>query len=472
MEFKILSHASMWIKQGETSVVIDPWLLGSCYWRSWWNFPEPVFDESELKAVDAVIISHIHWDHWHGPTLKKLFAGKRIIVPDEPGMRSEKDLRTIGFTDVQRVPHGLSLTLGELTITLYQFGRYLNDAAVVVEGGGVVLLNVNDAKIAGPALRHIIHRHGSIDFAFRSHSSANARICFEVVGDSGFIADDRAHYFRSFMSFMDVVQPRYAVPFASNHCHLHDDVFGMNGYISNPLELRDYYNRQGGRSWQLQVMLPGSRWDSGDGFLLRSEDAFANLQKSMLEQREKSAPKLEKYRVQEQGVQISDRILQRFMEFFKAIGKPSRINGRFLLRIRWPDGQGRVFQCDIDAEAYEGQGVDTKAPPPGLPMIEMPAIVFRDAVLKNMFHHASISKRCRYLAANAGDMVRLVQIVGFLDNTELGVYPKSWAYRKRLYLAYVRRWRELLVYAHALWLLKVRKQPIYLVEEAVLKGQL
>ena len=23
------------------SVVCDPWLIGSCYWRSWWNFPEP-----------------------------------------------------------------------------------------------------------------------------------------------------------------------------------------------------------------------------------------------------------------------------------------------------------------------------------------------------------------------------------------------------------------------------------------------
>ena len=49
------------------------------------------------------------------------------------------------------------------------------------------------------------------------------------------------------------------------------------------------------------------------------------------------------------------------------------------------------------------------------------------------------------------------------------LYPVSWRYRGRLVLAYVRRWRETVVYAQALWLLKVRKLPIWLVEEAILK---
>lgn len=471
MDFKILSHACLYISHQKMSIIIDPWLLGSCYWRSWWNFPTPVFDEDDLKRVDAVVISHIHWDHWHGPTLKRFLAGKRVIVPDEPGLRSAQDLHTIGFKDVQRVPHGRTLALGDLRITLYQFGRYLNDAAVVIEGGGTVLLNANDAKIAGPALKHIVRRHGPIDFAFRSHSSANARICFEVIGDKGFVADDREHYFRSFMSFMDVVKPRYAVPFASNHCHLHDDVFAMNGYISNPLELRKYCAQHGEHPWQLQVMLPGSRWADSSGFWLRDEQVFDNLQAALAEQRERAAQTLEKYRAQEQAVSMSERTLQRFMAFFKANGKPAKVNGHFLLRLRWPNGDGQTYQCDIDQGECNLQADGAQLPKAGLPMIEMPAIIFRDAVLKNMFHHAGISKRCRYLAANAADMAKLVQIVAFLDNCELGVYPKNWAYRRRLYSAYVRRWRELLVYAHALWLLKIRKMPMYLVEEAVLKGQ-
>ena len=227
MEFRILSHAAMWVRCGGTSVVIDPWLVGSCYWRSWWNFPRAVFDEREMAAVDAVILSHQHWDHWHGPSLRKLFAGKPVLIPDEPALRSGRDLQTIGFRDVRRLPHGKTVEIGALRITLYQFGRYVNDAAIVVEGDGVTLLNANDAKIAGWPLRHLVARHGPIDFAFRSHSSANARVCWRLEGDTAYVVDDHEHYMRSFVQFMDAVQPRYAVPFASNHCHLHDDVFAL-----------------------------------------------------------------------------------------------------------------------------------------------------------------------------------------------------------------------------------------------------
>ena len=55
----------------------------------------------------------------------------------------------------------------------------------MIEGDGVTLLNANDAKIAGWPLRHLVARHGPIDFAFRSHSSANARVCWRLEGDTG-----------------------------------------------------------------------------------------------------------------------------------------------------------------------------------------------------------------------------------------------------------------------------------------------
>ena len=81
-------------------------MLGTCYWRSWWNFPEPRFDADEVRAVDAVVISHIHWDHWHGPTIKRLLRDRPFIVADEPHTRSADDLRRIGIRDVTTVPHG------------------------------------------------------------------------------------------------------------------------------------------------------------------------------------------------------------------------------------------------------------------------------------------------------------------------------------------------------------------------------
>jgi len=474
MEFRILSHAAMWVRSGGTSVVIDPWLVGSCYWRSWWNFPRAVFDEREMAEVDAVILSHLHWDHWHGPSLRKLFAGKPVLIPDEPGLRSGRDLKTIGFRDVRRLPHGRTVELGALRITLYQFGRYVNDSAIVVEGDGVTLLNANDAKIAGWPLRHLVARHGPIDFAFRSHSSANARVCWRLEGDAAYVVDDHEHYMRSFVQFMDAVQPRYAVPFASNHCHLHDDVFAFNDMIATPLELREHVQRLPPRRWTLQVMLPGSHWQKGaagqpGSFDLAPEAPYQDMPETLRVYRAEQAPALERFRQQENAVVVGDALLERFLDFFRAPGaRPPAPLGVLKLVLRWPDGRRQAHAIDLD-RATVAPAPDAARAEPGLPMLEMPAIVFRDAVLKNMFGHAGISKRCAFVASNHDDLGRLGAIVTHLDRHELGLYPVSWRYRARLALAYVRRWRETVVYAQALWLLKVKKLPIWLVEEAILK---
>lgn len=79
-EIKILSHACLLVKTETSSIVIGPWLVGSCYWRSWWNFPKPAFTESDLEHVDAVVISHIHWDHWHGSTLKSTLRERLLLL--------------------------------------------------------------------------------------------------------------------------------------------------------------------------------------------------------------------------------------------------------------------------------------------------------------------------------------------------------------------------------------------------------
>ena len=77
-EFKLLSHASATVSYGGKTILMDPWLLGSCYWRSWWNYP-PVKPEIKTNLnVDAIYITHVHWDHWHGPTLKKLFSKENL----------------------------------------------------------------------------------------------------------------------------------------------------------------------------------------------------------------------------------------------------------------------------------------------------------------------------------------------------------------------------------------------------------
>ena len=70
---KVLSHACLLVKTQQSSIIIDPWLLGSSYWRSWWNYPKADFDAEELSAVDAVFISQYSLGSLAWPYLKKIF---------------------------------------------------------------------------------------------------------------------------------------------------------------------------------------------------------------------------------------------------------------------------------------------------------------------------------------------------------------------------------------------------------------
>ena len=55
----------------------------------------------------------------------------------------------------------------------------------------------------------------------------------------------------------------------------------------------------------------------------------------------------------------------------------------------------------------------------GRPLIIIPAIIFRDSIVKNMFHHAGISKRCRYKAVSQRELILLQRFLSRLERLEL-----------------------------------------------------
>ena len=78
----------------EIKLLIDPWVLGSCYWRSWWNYPE--VDDELLDSLEPthIYISHLHWDHYHGPSLR-LFEkyDPLILLPKHFNNRMKGDFK-------------------------------------------------------------------------------------------------------------------------------------------------------------------------------------------------------------------------------------------------------------------------------------------------------------------------------------------------------------------------------------------
>ena len=173
MKFTIVSHACMSVEQAATRLVIDPWFLGSSYWRSWWNFPEPPKELVDELDPTCVYLTHLHWDHFHGPSLKRFDRDTRIYVPLATTGRMVRDLNQMGFHNVVEIPHGTHVDLGDgLELWSYQFGPTLDSTAIVTDGT-TVLLDLNDCKSFGKPLKQITRRFPQIDFVFRSHSSAS-----------------------------------------------------------------------------------------------------------------------------------------------------------------------------------------------------------------------------------------------------------------------------------------------------------
>ena len=252
MKFTVLSHAGLFVESKSTSLLFDPWLLGSAYWRSWWNFPEPPQDLIRSIQPTAIYLTHLHWDHFHGPSLKLFSKDTKFYVPKFLGDRMVHDLKSLKFRNVQELDHGETVDVGEgLKLTSFQFGPVCPDSAAVVTDGDTTLCNFNDAKFFGPSLKQVTSRFPKVDFCFRSHSEVPRQLPYCVKGYEETFPDFRTQddYAAEFTHFALGVGARYAIPFASNHCYLHKDTERFNATSVDPVMVRETYKENRSRGF-------------------------------------------------------------------------------------------------------------------------------------------------------------------------------------------------------------------------------
>lgn len=444
MKFTILSHAGLLVEHAGVRVVCDPWLIGSCYWRSWWNFPEP---DPELIAgvrADFVYLTHLHWDHFHGPSLQRLFGrATRVLVPRVPTRRMTDDLRYLGFEDVVEIPHGGSFALApDFTLRSYQFGLGV-DSAAVLAGGGITLFNCNDAKFFGLPLRQILADFPRIDFLLRSHSSA---------GPIPFCVENHERLPRELLAQNDSadqfarcalhVGARYAIPFASNHCFLHRETVAFNGTATTPEEVRRHCQQVAASvssRTECVVMPPGSSWSDGEGFRIQPFDfaARGSYIDSMLS---RHGEKLANRYAEEDRVSADfDSFREYFDRMLAAIPKFIRRRALRPIVFEVRDAAGRHFwRIDPGLAAV----AEVPAPAAGDVVFEVHAAVLRDCTRNRMFSVWSASKRLKIKLPAPHALAAATRWLTFLDLYELDTFPLARNFSLRSLAVRLRRWRE------------------------------
>lgn len=467
MFLQVLSHASLLIRHQEHTLLIDPWLVGSCYWRSWWNYPPVDPKLYRDLAPDAIYLTHIHWDHFHGPSLRRFPRTTRLVVPYERSTRMRRDLEGMKFTDILELPHGGSLSLADdFTLTSYQFSLW-GDSALVVEGGGVRALNANDAKFMGSPLQQIIDRHAPFTFVFRSHSSANDRACYESPDETdGPEREDPTGYARSFYSFIEKTKPAYAVPFASNHCHLHQDVFSFNDRIQTPMEVERYVASRGGFTrTQLKIMVSGDAWDSENGFHLQRHTYFTEREGHIRQYRDDQREILQStYRKEERAVVRIEEVKSFFSKFARAVPWLIRRTFKGKPIVFCAQAGKEVFCFAVDLSSQSVTQVAEATLGPSAIRYETSAAMLKMAMALNMFSQIGISKRVRYRSLRA-DRRYLIKINSLLAAYEYEVLPVRLLFRWRTWRCWARRWREVLLGVRFLYGLRSGRSPHEMEEE-------
>jgi len=444
MKFTTLSHAGLLVEHAGTSVLCDPWLIGSCHWRSWWNYPEPSREMVDSLKPDYIYLTHIHWDHFHGASLKLFPRDTCILIPQFPSRHMAIDLHYLGFHNIREIPHAGLVQLGpELSLHSFQFGID-HDSAVVLTDGKVTLLDANDCKIFGLPLRQLRKRFRTFDFVLRSHS--NARVLPYCLEDyERYLPSFRTNqdYIEEFSNFCLSLNARYAVPFASNHCFLHRDTERFNSTMVRPPAIIEGYTRrarESGIDSQIVIMPAGSSWSAEDGFTLRDFD-YDTPDRYIEHMKQKYGKKLQRqYELEENAIFNPEAFRVYFEKFIRAFPrllarlKPLRIT------FKVQDKHGKHYWL-VD---FHDRIV--KPVPEGSPfevMIEIPTKIMNDCTT-GMFRVWGASKRGRVRLSHEKYLKQIQYFLTCLDYYENDIFPLWRNLTPRSFSARLRRWREVI----------------------------
>ena len=441
MRFTVIGHACLRIETSGPTILVDPWLFGSCYWRSWWHFPAEAEPTPELLSPDVVYLTHHHFDHFHYPSMRRIDKAAEVLCARFGVDVMAGEVRDLGFRTVTELPHGEVRELAPgVRVASYQYG--FDDTAFVVADGDTVLANLNDCKIRGRALRQIADDFGDVTFLFKTHSWAQSYPhLYEAEDPEDLTLLKRQTYLDEFVDATRELRPRYAVPFANMVAFLHPESWPMNAEMITPDEVRVAFDRAAGlEGIELVPMSPGDAWSTDDGFELSETRWWEDRLPRMQRMAEDIAPTLAATAEAEAGVHLDfDTFADYLRRFLHGVPRPAL---RILLK------RPLVFHLPDDDLPYwvvdgRRRSVWRQATPPAdrASVVTVAPAVLADAIEKRILHFVHGSMRIR-VALRPGGVNEDLAFWGLLMIWEIGYLPARNLASFRFVNAAGRRWRE------------------------------
>ena len=161
MRIEFLGHASLLVRSDDVRVLFDPLLFGVHHEGLYDVFPERRLDLAALPAIDAVILSHAHRDHFDLESVARLPPGTPILAAADPLMLG--CLAGLGSTEVMPLADWNPFSVGGMQITPTPAADGALEHGFVLEEQGRVVWHLVDTFPSAGTIAEVRRRFGTID---------------------------------------------------------------------------------------------------------------------------------------------------------------------------------------------------------------------------------------------------------------------------------------------------------------------
>ncbi len=260
MEIRFVNHASFVCEAGGLQIMCDPWLHGSAFNNGWDLVSDTRFRTSDFEGIDYIWFSHEHPDHFSPPVLsgipEPVRQRIRVLYKETPDKKVVRFCQKLGFT-TRELKAGETLDLGQ-GVTLQCRAVPLYDSWLLIRSPRFTVLNLNDVVVRGTAsLRRLKREVGRVDVLFTQFNYAAWRGNRE---DTRLRVVDAQRKLEIMRDQIEVLEPRFTVPFASFSYFSHEENSFTNDAANHPSTAVQAIQRTAS---QPILLYPGDRWAIG-----------------------------------------------------------------------------------------------------------------------------------------------------------------------------------------------------------------
>jgi hypothetical protein len=230
---KTIGNATLIAYEDGPVLAADPWFgdTDDAMFGSWWLAHQiPATEKAEIEKAKYIWFSHGHPDHLNPQSIER-FRHSSILLPDHVGGRIRSALEAQNY-DVKTLPDGRWIELSK-RIKVCCITDYIQDAILLVDVGGRLFINMNDAP-GNARIRFIrnVAREFRHSYLLRASGSLDMINFFDENANR---IEPKSYPMGHWLSlFAQRLGAKSVVPFSSFHRYQREDSAWANSYI-NPL---------------------------------------------------------------------------------------------------------------------------------------------------------------------------------------------------------------------------------------------